>query len=116
MPKEIKTAIIFSCLIGLLGAPCLVRAVQIDNPLKHDTFEELVEAVIDFVFWVAVAVVPLMVLVGAFHLLTAGGDPKRVKTGQNFIMYAAIGLAVILFSKGLIAVLKYILGWSETTP
>ena len=116
MPKKIKTAIILLCLMGLLGMPYLAGAIEINNPLEHESFEELVGAVIDFIFWVALAIVPLMVLIGAFYLLTAGGDPKRVKTGQNFIMYAAIGLAVILFSKGLIAVLKYVLGWNPPAP
>ncbi len=80
------------------------------NPLKHETFNELIDAIIDFLFYVALAIVPLSVLIGAFHILTAGGDPKRVKTGQNFVLYAVIGLGVILFARGFSAVIKNILG------
>jgi len=86
------------------------------NPLEYETFEDLVDAIVDFLFYVALALVPLCVLIGAFHILTAGGDPKRVKTGQNFILYAIIGLGVILFSRGFVAVLKSVLGTSPPPP
>jgi len=111
-----KVLLVSSILFALLTPFCFVNAIVFENPLEYETFEELVDAIVDFLFYVALALVPLCVLIGAFHILTAGGDPKRVKTGQNFILYAMIGLGVILFSRGFVAVLKSVLGTSPPPP
>jgi len=85
-------------------------AVVIENPLEFDTFEELVEHIIQFFVYIGVPVCILVVLIGAFYIMTSGGDAKRRKAGGNMILYAAIGLGIILFARGLISFLKYLLG------
>ena len=105
-----KKLLLISALIFSFLPAFFVQAIEFQNPLKHETFEELVSGIVDFLFYIALAIVPLSVLLGAFYILTAGGEPQRVKTGQNFILYAMIGLAVILFSKGFVSVIKNILG------
>lgn len=92
-------------------SPFLVSAqITFKNPLKYDELHELIEHISGFLFIVGVPLTTLMVLVGAFFVLTGGGDAKRVKKGKNFIMYAAIGLAIILFARGLMSLLKHVLG------
>ena len=97
-------------LIIIVLIPVTVNAISISNPLKYESFEELVEHIIGFIFAISLALVPMLILFGSFYILTAGGDPSRVQKGQKIIMYAAIGLAVILFAKGIISVLRHILG------
>jgi len=92
------------------GGECPPGAICISNPLKAETFEELVDAIVNFIFWIAIAIVPLMVLIGAFYFLTAAGDPKKIATGQRIILYTVIGFAIILFARGIIAVIKHVLG------
>lgn len=82
----------------------------IPNPLKYQSFQCLIESVINFIFLVSLALAPLMVLIGAFYLMTAGGNPARVKTAQSIFMWTAIGFFVILLAKGLIAAIKAMLG------
>jgi hypothetical protein len=43
----------------------------------------------------------LLTLYGGFVYMTAGGDPAQTKKGRNWIIWAAIGLGVILISYGL---------------
>lgn len=97
-------------LTTILLIPALAGAIQIDNPLDYDTFEELIEHIIGFLFAITLALVPALVLFGAFYILTAGGDPSRVQKGQKIILYAVIGLAVMLFARGIISLLRYVLG------
>lgn len=94
----------------LLSLPIIVSAVEFQNPLEYETFEELVEAIISFIFTIAVVVAPLMAIIGAFYLLTAGGDPKKIGIGKNIIIYTLIGLAIILLAKGLITMIESIIG------
>jgi hypothetical protein len=80
------------------------------NPLTTNSFDEIIDRVINFLFYVAMVVVPLMVIVGAFFILTAADDPKKAEQGRQIIFYTIIGLLVVLFAKGLISVLKGVIG------
>jgi len=94
----------------LLSLPIVVSAVEFQNPLEYETFGELIDAIIQFIFYIAVVVAPLMVIIGAFYLLTAGGDPKKIGTGKNIIIYTLIGLAIVMLARGLLAMIESIIG------
>ena len=57
-----------------------------------------VGAVAHWIFVTLMIVAPLMIMVGAYYIMTAGANPDSVKTGKNYIIWAAIGLLVGLFS------------------
>ena len=61
-----------------------------------------------FVFLVIVAII--FVLLAAFNYLTAGGDPEKVKTASNELIYAAIAIAVGLLARGLPLLVSGIVG------
>ncbi len=60
----------------------------------------------DWVFTAAIIVATLMVIVGAFTITTAGGDPNKVNTGRNYILYAMVGYALALLSGAIPALAK----------
>jgi len=82
------------------------------NPLEYQTLEELIEHLTNFILAISLALVPAAILFGAFYILTAAVDPNRVQKGQKVIMYAVIGLGIILFAKGIISLIRYVLGGS----
>ncbi len=86
--------------------------VCICNPLSSPDFSTVVDKLIGFIFTISVVVVPLMIIIGAFLIMTAAGDPKKVGTGKNIILYTLIGLAIVLFAKGIIVVIEQLLGVS----
>ena len=101
-------------LLALVLVPLFVYAdtdIVIPNPLEHESFAELADAIAGLVFNVALAGVILGVLVGAFFILTSGGEPKRWQKGKQVILYTMIGLAIILLARGITGVLKYVLGY-----
>jgi len=69
-----------------------------------------VYTVTDWIFIILVAFAAVMVLFGAFTLLTAAGTPEKVTSGRNYIIYAVIGLAVGLLAKAIPAIVRVILG------
>jgi len=83
--------------------------IEIENPLDADTFEQLIGNLINFIFTIAIALAPIMILIAAFYFLTAGGDPKRVETGKNIILYTVIGLLIVMFARGLVAIIQEVL-------
>ena len=60
--------------------------------------------VVDWIFVVLVAVAVLFVILGAMHILIAGGDPEKVNTGRNYIMWAVIGLVIAFLARAVPAI------------
>lgn len=85
---------------------------QICNPLKYGNFEDLINAIIVFIFNLGLVVAPIMFVISGILFVTSAGDPGRVKTAKNIALYTAIGFAVILVASGLIKVLQSLLGGS----
>lgn len=83
--------------------------VTIINPLKWDTIEELINAIINFLWAFALVVVPIVIVIAGYFFVTSMGDPAKVSQAKKMVLYALIGLLVIGFSKGIIAVIQEVL-------
>ncbi len=86
-----------------------VGGITFENPLVYDEFSDLVDGIVDFIFTIAIVIVPLAIVIGAFFLLISGGDTKKIKIGKDIILYSLIGLVIVLFAKGLISMIESIL-------
>jgi NADH:ubiquinone oxidoreductase subunit 4 (subunit M) len=104
--KKILPVLTFTALI----IPVLAMAEGISNPLRAQSFKDLADTIINFIFWIAITIVPIMVIVAGFMFVTAGGSPQRVDTAKKMMLYTAIGFAIVLLAKGLISVLKSVIG------
>lgn len=80
------------------------------NPLTYTTFQEIIEGIVNYLFTIASIIAPAMIVVGAILFMTAGGSPERVKTAKRVILWTVVGFLIILFSKGLINLVNYIIG------
>lgn len=101
--------LVLACLI----LPVSVRAIEIKNPLEYGTFEELIYAIINFIFTIALVLAPLFIIIGGFYFVTATDEPARIETGKRIILYTLIGLLVILLAKGIITLIKEVFGVVE---
>ena len=107
---KIFIALIFFTLF-LTASPVFAQGgVVIENPLSSNTLEELIDNILNFIFWVATALAPLMIVIAGFYFITSGGDPAKIQAAKNIILYTVIGYSIILLSKGLILVIKEVLG------
>lgn len=82
---------------------------RLENPLKAENFQQLIDRIISFVFMAGVVIAPIMILIAGFYYITSAGEPAKLQTAKNIILYTAIGLAVILLAKGLISFLQKVL-------
>jgi hypothetical protein len=85
-----------SCGSGYWGAYCLI------NTLYNIT---------DWVFVILIALAGLFVIIGAFTFVTSSGDPEKTKKGRDYILYAAVGLAVAFLAKAVPGLVKLISGF-----
>ena len=116
--KNNLTRIIFfsTLLIGLvliiyssLPIVRVVRAVpeststdaELYDPLGGATITGFGQKIISWFLDLAVPLTAIMTMWGAILLMSAGGDPKKIKQGQDALTYAVVGLAVIMIIEGL---------------
>jgi len=59
----------------------------------------------NFLFWHAVVIAPLLLLYAGFTYITAAGNPEKVRTANRIILFTIIGFIIIIAAKGIIAFL-----------
>lgn len=84
--------------------------IKFENPLTKEKIEDVISGIIDFIFLVAIVLVPIIILFGAFSFLTSGGDPRKVDTAKKIILYSLIGLFIVIFAKGIVYLIREMLG------
>ena len=71
---------------------------------------DTVYTVTDWIFVGVVTLVVIFILWGAFNLLTAAGNPEKIKTGRDLIIFASIGMLVALLAKAIPWIVRNVLG------
>ena len=99
-------SIIILGIFTFIFAPLTSQAVKIDNPLKAQSFAELIDGLIGFFVTIGVVVAPLVILYAGFLLVTSAGEPEKVENAKNLILYCVIGLLILFLGKGLISVIR----------
>ena len=64
----------------------------------------------NWIFSGVMVVSTIIVIFGAFTITTAGGDPSKLTSGRNYILYAMIGFAVAAFSTAIPTLVKSLMG------
>lgn len=109
-----KKVLILALIIFLFSFCFVFAAFQIQNPLSFSTFDELVAKLIGWVKMMAFAIVGLVIVWAGFSYATAGGDPQKIETAKRMLLYAVIGLAVILLAESILKTIQGILDIKTT--
>jgi len=64
----------------------------------------------DWIFVLLVGVAGVFIIIGGMNLVMAAGSPDKVKTGRDYIMYAAIGLFVAFIARAIPGLVLMIIG------
>jgi Type IV secretion system pilin len=67
-----------------------------------DTIKPIIGKVVDFLAYAIGALAIFMVIYGGFRYMMSGGDSGKVTESKNTILYALLGLAVVIFAKTLV--------------
>jgi hypothetical protein len=110
----ISEKVLNSCIITESGAA--LDTCVLDDECKFDENSkcgvccllQTLYSVTNWIFVILVGVASLFVILGAMNLLISGGSPEKVSSGRQYIMFAAIGLAVGLLAKAVPAIVKLI--------
>lgn len=80
---------------GYTGLPCLLNTLMVAQ---------------DYMFWIILVVALIMMLVGAFQFLTAGGNEDKTGNAQQTLIYALVGVAVAFLARFAIDAVVNMLG------
>ena len=75
-----------------------------------DALFAIFDSIGDWIFTAGIIIAPIMIIIGAFLFLTGGDDPNRVASGKKTLMWAVIGLALILFARGIFWTFRSMIG------
>jgi len=64
----------------------------------------------NWLFAILLIVAAIAIIIAAFTFVTAQGDPEKVKTARQFVIYALIGVLVAILARGLVALVGKIGG------
>ncbi len=84
--------------------------IELVNPLKTNSIPDLIDRIVTYLITIATIIFPLVIIYGAWQLLSTGGDVERAIMGRKTITYAVIGYVLILVSKGITMIIAEILG------
>ena len=79
------------------------------NRLSFESIEDLLDKIADILFTYSIPLLVIMIIIGAFYLLTAGGSPDKISTGKKIITWAIIGFVVILIAGSIASLIRNLL-------
>ncbi|GEM_PF-6993000 len=86
------------------------QPIQIPNPLGVRTFGELINRLVNWLLIISAPILTLMIIIGAFQIMTGAGEPEKITKGRHTITYAIIGYALLLISTGITKIIADVLG------
>lgn len=89
-----------------------VTKIELFNPLKNESLDSLLATILQGLTALAIPVVTIMIIIGAYYLITAGGNPSRVSKGKDYILWAVVGFAVLLLATSITTIIS---NWIQST-
>jgi hypothetical protein len=96
--------------VGKPSPPCPAGAICIENPLEAGNIPQLIDNILRFLVVVASIAAPIMIIISGLLFVTAAGDPMKVTTAKKMLIYTVVGFAIILLGRGLVSLIRGILG------
>jgi len=99
-------------IVGPSGGSCTIGSINCTTE-KWGLFCVLntIYAVTDWAFLIIVAIVIILVILGALNIMTSAGSPEKVKAGRDQIMYAAIGMVIAIIARAVPSIVRAIVGY-----
>lgn len=91
--------------IGIAGGTC--------NPTTGESaISKIVNTVINILSLVVGAISVIMIIVGGLRYVTSAGDSSKTVAARNTIIYAVVGLVVVIFAR---AIVSFVVGRINST-
>ncbi len=122
--KISKRILILSIIFVFGGWPLLAEmapptslstSLDIQPPTRWVNIQELIEQIINVLLVLSGIGLTLAIFYAAYLFLFAQGRPEKMRTAWKTIIWALVGLGIILFSRAIVAIIKTVLGGGTTS-
>jgi hypothetical protein len=106
MKNIFNKIVIYIIIVMVLVVPCFTFAFTdtpddgtsgtLKNPLKADSFQALITAILDLMIKLGTPILALFFVYAGFMFVTAQGDQKKLETAKEMFFWGVIGAALIL--------------------
>ena len=83
--------------------------VSIVSPIGTDLLK-IIKGIIGWIIGLAIPVAGLLIVIAGYQIMFAAGEPDKVKTGKQTILYTVVGLAIIILAWAFIGIIQELLG------
>lgn len=70
----------------------------------------LIQAIAKWFQVIVLAIAVIMIIYAGFTWMTAGGDDEKLKTARQTLIYALVGIGVVVIAYGLVALMTNLVG------
>ena len=88
------------------GEDAVIIPVKLDNPIKAESFEALVTAILEVVVAIGTPIAILAIIYSGFLFVKAQGKPEALKIAREALIWTIVGVAVLLGAKLLATVIQ----------
>jgi hypothetical protein len=93
----------------MINSTAFAQSISLPNPLGSQTIAAVLQNVITFLQYIGAPIAVIMVLVGAFQMITSAGNPEQYGKGRETLIWAAVGFAIVLLAGGIATLISNIL-------
>ena len=86
------------------------------DPSGSRTFEQILDGIISWLTVILIPILTIIIIIGAFQMLTARDNEAQFLKGRKTVTYAAIGAAIILLANGILLVIQSFLNTQGNAP
>jgi len=111
MNKTLKKSLLFTAILSLCF-PVFVSAAVVAVP------QQLLDLIETFTIWgetIAGSLAVLFIILAGINFIWNGGDPSKVEKARNMILYAAIGLAIVMLSTTIKIIAESLVGVDDAS-
>jgi len=91
------------------GVTKKTTSIEFKNPLRAENFGELIDALISWIFWLAIPIAVIMIIYSGIIIMLSRGEQKKFTHGKKILLWATVGLAVVLIGRGFVALIESVL-------
>ena len=102
----------------LLFLPVLSAFAQnnIRNPIGATNFTQIIDAITNFAVLIIIPISVLVILYAGALFMFSGGDVEKVKKAKHALLWALVGIAIVLTGKGFIYIIQDVLNMGRQGP
>lgn len=106
--KKFQTTIYIAW--ALLLPALIAAAATLEDPLKGKAFQDIINSVVKFANSILAPLSTLMVLIAGFLYMTGGGNPEKIKTAHKVLIWALVGIGIVLLANSAEVIIRSVLG------